>query len=147
MLYSIACEYAIRGMTLLAEKGAPGRHMLLRDILANERLPQHFVGKIFQTLVRAGLLSSVKGRGGGFALRRPAGQITLYDIVQAVDGTERFDRCLIGRSTCDDWQSCPLHAQWKPIREAIDRMLHDTTLADMARKSNDKRPREHASAH
>ncbi|MCK6484315.1 MAG: Rrf2 family transcriptional regulator [Phycisphaerae bacterium] len=139
MIYSIGCEYAIRAMTYLAENTKPGEYCLLRTITNEHDLPQHFVGKIFQSLVRAGLLYSAKGRGGGFALRRSAEEIRLYDIVQAIDGTERLTRCIIGLARCDDTQPCPQHDWWQPQRQQIERMLMETSLADLARNAVAKR--------
>lgn len=139
MVFSIGCEYAIRAMTFLAEHHAPGDYCLLRTITNDHKLPQHFVGKIFQSLVRAGLLYSAKGRGGGFALRRPPGEIRLEEIVLAIDGPERMKRCVLGLDHCDDEQACPLHDQWKPVSGQIDQMLRGTTLAQLAEASAAKR--------
>jgi Rrf2 family protein len=139
VIYSTGCEYAIRAMTYLAEHYKQGEYCLLRTIASDDDLPQHFVGKIFQSLVRAGLLYSAKGRGGGFTLRRPPGEITLFEIVQAIDGTERLTRCVVGLSRCDDQQPCPQHEHWKPIRERIETWLRETTLAEMARCTKVKR--------
>ena len=69
MIHSSACEYAIRAMTYVANF-EPGTRLLARDISAHERIPGPFLGKIFQTLVRAGLLKSSKGPGGGFSLAK-----------------------------------------------------------------------------
>lgn len=140
MAFSIGCEYAIRAMTYLAEHHAPGDYCLLRTITNDHKLPQHFVGKIFQALVRAGLLYSAKGRGGGFALRRPPAEICLHEIVLAIDGAERMDRCVLGLDRCDDENPCPLHEQWKPLRGQIDAMLRHTTLAQLAKSAADSRP-------
>ncbi|MFH1419395.1 MAG: Rrf2 family transcriptional regulator [Planctomycetota bacterium] len=131
MIYSVGCEYGIRALTKLASDVPPGRYRLLRDILDGIDLPQHFVGKIFQTLVRAEILVSAKGRGGGFALKRPPEQITLRQIVNAIDGPQRIGRCILGCSTCDDDQACPQHDNWKAIRDQIDDLLNNTSLADL----------------
>jgi Rrf2 family protein len=97
MLYSSAAEYAIRALTQLAlneiEFGQP-KPSPVKELAEREGIPQHFLGKVFQTLVRAGILSSMRGPHGGFALARPASQITLYEIVQAIDGTAALDRCV-----------------------------------------------------
>ncbi|NJL30205.1 MAG: Rrf2 family transcriptional regulator [Phycisphaerales bacterium] len=130
MIYSNACAYAIRAMTRLAMV-RPDGYVLLDELCEGSDLPRHFVAKIFQDLVRKGLLVSAKGRGGGFALARPANQISIYDIVAVVDGTEGLDRCVVGHAKCDDKQPCPQHEQWTPIREQIKRYLVQTSLADM----------------
>jgi len=131
MIYSVGCEYGIRALTKLAGEAPAGRFCLLRDILEDTNLPQHFVGKIFQTLVRTDILVSAKGRGGGFALRRPAEEITLRQIVEAIDGPHRINRCILGFAECKDDQTCPQHERWKAIRRQIEELLDTTTLASL----------------
>jgi Rrf2 family protein len=144
MIYSVGCEYGIRALTKLAGDVPPGRFCLLRDILEGIDLPQHFVGKIFQTLVRAEILISAKGRGGGFALRKPPNEITLRQIVEAIDGPQRISRCILGFATCNDQQACPQHDHWKDIRAQIDHLLDHTTLADLNTALANKKARSPA---
>lgn len=131
MIYSNACAYAIRGMTRLAML-RPDGYVLLNELCDNSDLPRHFVAKIFQDLVRKGLLLSAKGRGGGFALARHPSQITLYDIIAEVDGVTWLRSCAVGMARCDDNQPCPQHDQWKPIREQLKTFFQHTTLEQMA---------------
>lgn len=130
MIYSNACAYAIRALTRLAAL-RPDGYALLDELCDESDLPRHFVAKIFQDLVRKGLLVSAKGRGGGFALARSPEKISLYDIVAAVDGTEQLEACVVGFAKCDDKQPCPQHEQWKPIRQQLRGYLQKTTLANM----------------
>ena len=132
MIYSNACAYAIRAMSRLALI-RPDGYVLLEELCEGTDLPKHFVAKIFQDLVRHGLLVSAKGRGGGFALAKKASQITLYDIVRVVDGADELDHCVVGMARCDDQQSCPQHDQWKSIRNQLRKFLTETTLEKMAR--------------
>ena len=138
MIHSSACEYAIRAMTYVAGF-EPGTRLLARDISAHEKIPGPFLGKIFQTLVRAGLLKSSKGPGGGFALARDPETISLYDIYRAIDGTTYLEACAVGLARCSDEVPCPLHERWKPIRERIRNYLEATSLADMASATRKKR--------
>ena len=131
MIYSNACAYAIRAMTRLAML-RPDGYVLLEELCQDTDLPRHFVAKIFQDLVRKGLLVSAKGRGGGFALARKSDKITLYDIVAVVDGAEQFDACVVGMARCDEHQPCPQHDQWAPLRSQIKQFLAETTLHRMA---------------
>ena len=137
MIYSNACSYAIRAMTRLAMV-RPDGYVLLDELCEGSDLPRHFVAKIFQDLVRKGLLISAKGRGGGFALARPAHQISIYDIVAVIDGIEALDRCVVGYAKCDDKQPCPQHEQWGPIRDQIKTYLVKTSLADLGNALEDK---------
>jgi Rrf2 family protein len=132
MIYSVGCEYGIRALSILASRFSNEQYTLLRDILESDDLPHHFVGKIFQILVRADILRSSKGRGGGFALARAPSEITLRDIVDAIDGLGRLDRCVLGIADCSDEHPCPQHEDWKKIREQIRDMLNRTTLAHLA---------------
>ena len=118
-------------MTKLAALVPAGRFCLLRDILKGEELPQHFVGKIFQTLVREEILLSAKGRGGGFALRQPPKDIVLRQIVEAIDGRSRMKRCFLGFGSCRLESNCPLHGKCDKLRNQIDGLLDNTTLAQL----------------
>ncbi len=133
MLYSSAAGYAIRALTQLAlQHSESGRPSPVKEIAERERIPQHFLGKVFQVLARAGILSSTRGPHGGFALARPASHITLYEIVQAIDGTTALESCVIGLASCNDQHPCPHHYRWKPVRDQIREYLQGTTLADLA---------------
>ncbi len=133
MIYSVGCEYGIRALTKLAANVPAGQYLLLRDILEGTELPQHFVGKIFQTLVREELLVSAKGRGGGFALRRPGEEIMLRDIVEAIDGSARQKRCFLGFEQCLSREECPHHGGCTNLRRQLDDLLDGTSLADLVK--------------
>jgi len=137
MIYSNACEYGIRAMVHLV--GAGDKRMLAREISEREGIPGPFLGKVFQTLVKAGLLNSSKGPGGGFTLARDPAKITIYDIRQAVDGIDDLEGCAVGLAQCSDDTPCPLHDSWKPVRAQIKAYLTKTTLTDMAAAMERKR--------
>jgi Rrf2 family protein len=138
MIYSSACEYAIRAMAYLVEQGS-GARVLAREVAENESIPGPFLGKVFQTLVKGGLLTSTKGPGGGFSLAQDPVGISLYDIRAVVDGVADLDACAAGLAECSDEQPCPLHDSWKPIRAQIRTYLESTTLAQMAAASKKKK--------
>ncbi|MFN3167720.1 MAG: RrF2 family transcriptional regulator [Phycisphaeraceae bacterium] len=131
MMYSTTCAYAIRAMCRLAVIRPEG-YVRVQEICDGSDLPAYFVAKIFRDLVREGLLTSAKGRGGGFALARRPNQIKLYDIVEAVDGVKQYTRCVVGLAKCDDKQPCPQHEQFKPVRQQILSYLGSTTLDQMS---------------
>jgi Rrf2 family transcriptional regulator, iron-sulfur cluster assembly transcription factor len=132
MIYSNACAYAIRALTRLTLI-RPDGYVLLDELCEGTDLPRHFVAKIFQDLVRKGLLVSAKGRGGGFALARKPKDISLYEIVEAVDGTSSLNACVVGMARCDDKQPCPQHDQWKPLRNELKDFLEKTNLERMGK--------------
>lgn len=131
MIFSNSTEYAIRGLAELA-----GRHsdhpVMLDDLVAGTDLPRDFLAKVFQKLVHSGVLRSAKGRGGGFALARSARDVSLMTIVEAIDGPQVFDRCVVGLEKCNDQMPCPQHDLYKPIRQKLKDYMITTTLADLA---------------
>jgi Rrf2 family transcriptional regulator, iron-sulfur cluster assembly transcription factor len=130
LIYSSRCAYGIRGLTRLAIL-QNGGYVLLEDVVAGTDLPRFFLAKIFQDLVRQKMLVSAKGRGGGFALARPAREILLLDIVEKLDGLAQFSDCVAGYASCSEKSPCPNHEAWGPVRDRIKQFLTETTLEQM----------------
>src|SRR5678810_858816 len=131
MIFSSPTEYAIRGLSEMAIRGNDNR-VMLDELVAGTNLPRDFMAKVFQRLVHAGLLRSAKGRGGGFSLAKPADQITMMQIVEAIEGPQTMDRCVVGLEKCTDLMPCPQHDLYKPIRQRLKDYLNTTTLADLS---------------
>ena len=131
MIYSTTCSYAIRAMARLAVI-RPDGYVRIQEVCEGTDLPSHFLAKIFRDLVGAGLLTSAKGRGGGFALAKRPNDIRLYDIVDAVDGIKSYSQCVVGLAQCDATQPCPQHDQFAPVRKQILSYLETTTLSQMS---------------
>ncbi len=131
MIFSSSTEYAIRGLSELAGRGSGGP-IMLDDLVRGTDLPRDFLAKVFQKLVHGGILKSAKGRGGGFTLARPPHEVTLMHVVEAIDGPQVFDRCVVGLERCNDQMPCPQHELYKPIRQRLKDYLLTTTLADLA---------------
>lgn len=132
MLYSTACEYAIRALAFLALK-EKGRFSSLEDIVAHNGLRQPFMAKVLQQLVKQRLVSSQKGPGGGFSLGKVPQKITLLEIVKTIDGEPNFSRCAVGLAECSDQMPCPLHNSWKHLRTQIRTYLESQTVEDLAK--------------
>ncbi len=131
MLYSKTCEHAIRALAYLASRPS-GDLCLVDEIAEAEDMPRPFTSKILRDLVRAGLLTSSRGPGGGYALAREPADVSLLEIQQIIDGIGNLDRCAVGLAACNDYAPCPLHDEFKPLRQSIRAYLEDTTLAEMA---------------
>lgn len=131
MIFSNPTEYALRGLSELAIRGED-KPVMLDELVTGTDLPRDFLAKVFQKLVRGGVLKSAKGRGGGFRLARPAHEITLIHVVEAIDGPQTLDQCVVGLERCNDQMPCPQHDLYKPIRQRLKDYLTTTTLADLA---------------
>lgn len=121
--------YAIEVLAHLNPPG--GEPLLLREVARRAKVPGAYLAKRMPDLVAAGLVSSRRGQRGGLVLARPASEITLLQISEAVEARRWLDGCLLGLSTCSDERACPVHAFWKPTRAKIEKTLRTTTLASV----------------
>ena len=139
MLYSKSAEYAIQAMIYLAEH-KPEKPVMTRKIAEHYNIPYQFLAKIMQGLVKHRLIKATRGRTGGINLYREAKSIHLHEIVYAIDGPpSEQERCAIGLDLCSDDIPCPLHHTWKPIREAIHKMLQSENLEELAKRVIEKK--------
>ncbi len=139
MLYTKSAEYAIQAMIYLAEKNSP-KPVMISEIAAAYEIPQQFLAKIAQILVRHRLLIAIRGRNGGVKLGRSPKDIYIHQVVEAVDGPPpEQEQCIIGLDYCSDEQPCPLHNKWSVIREQIKEMLEAENLEHLAKRVIEKR--------
>jgi Rrf2 family protein len=89
-------------------------------------------------LARSGVLRSTRGPTGGFMLGRPAGEITLAEVIGDFDPLE--DRCLLMRRRCSDTDSCIAHHQWKHVAVQLRSFFRDTTVEDLVRGAGESAP-------
>lgn len=135
MLFSKGCTYAIRASLLvtLKETNEDRKFIPIRELADELNLSFHFLTKIMQMLTEAHIIESFRGPNGGVGLAKSAKEISLLDIVAAVDGMSLFTDCALGLPGCGDSAPCPLHESWAKRREELKKMLAKTTLANLAR--------------
>jgi Rrf2 family transcriptional regulator, iron-sulfur cluster assembly transcription factor len=133
MIISQACKYGLRAMVYLAQHCE--EPVLSRDIAKELQIPEHFLAKILQDLSKNKLLLSFKGRGGGFKLARQPQSIKLLEVVEAIDGPQFGQGCLLGLPECRDEAPCPLHYQWSDIKSSILHMLEQTSIQHVLEES------------
>ena len=131
-MFSASCHYGLQAMFYIASHCEEGCNIELKEIAEEREIPKHFLSKILQQLVREKLLCSMKGPHGGFRLSRDPATITLIDIVEAIDGVEIFDECGIGLRQCTDTDPCPIHDNFKILREQIKELFQTKTLETLA---------------
>lgn len=131
MLLSRGCEYGIRAVLYLASLDREG-YVSIREISEKLDISFPFLTKIFQQLNEAGLLKSLRGPSGGVALTKSPDDISLYEVVVAVDGQGLFEECVLGLPGCGDQKPCPIHNRWATERSRLEKMFKQTALSDTA---------------
>jgi len=101
------------------------------DLAAATDVPENYLRKVLHELVRAGVLRSTRGKGGGFQLAVPADRLSLLTVVGRFDGITERRRCILGRQECSDAHPCPMHDRWKATAEQITHFFGSTTVADV----------------
>ncbi|WP_447640226.1 MULTISPECIES: RrF2 family transcriptional regulator [Chitinophagaceae] len=127
-IFSKTCEYALRAVFYIAQKSAQGEKAGIKEIAENIGSPESFLAKILQQLSRDGLIQSAKGPNGGFYLHKQELRRPLTDIVQAIEGDSLFTGCGMGLSYCSEEEPCPLHSEFKKVRNQLTKMLKTTTI-------------------
>ena len=128
-------EYGIEGILYLARRGED-EPALIREISKATRIPETFLSKIFQRLAARGLLRSRRGFRGGFRLARPAGRITLREIVEALQGPIEFHRCLDHLRKRGRRQRCYVNQVFAKVQRRVSAILEQTTLEDILQSSS-----------
>ena len=138
MLFSKSCEYAIQALLYLAHKEEEGQPVFLREISDSLRIPHHFLNKVLQQLTREGILVSLRGVAGGFSLGRHGSEITLGDVVKAIDGDQFLGECVLGFPGCADKTPCPVHDQWKRAKQIILNIMSTKSVAELSKEMDGK---------
>lgn len=134
MIFSKACAYAIRASVLTAANSTDGRKYIpIRELAHELGVSFHFLTKILRKLTEAEIMMSFRGPNGGVGLVKPASQISVLDIVSAIDGTGLFHECVLGLPRCSNKMPCPLHEKWTKRRGDLQKMLSRTTLASLGK--------------
>lgn len=125
-----ATDYAFRAMLYLSSL-ASGTVVNTQALAEKEAIPQRFLLKIMRYLHKAGLIRSHRGAEGGFVLARPAGEISLLDIIEAMEGPVAIHRCLADRQACNKHctSECPVHATLAKLQDQLRTGLKNATLA------------------
>jgi Rrf2 family protein len=121
--------YAVRALVCLDEQSGHGN--LIRDIAKCAGIPKPYLARIINDLAHEGLVAAKRGYRGGIALARPAGEISLLQVVEAMEGPNWIGPCLLGLNDCAAHKSCPTHVVWQRVAKQLKAVMSRTTLADV----------------
>lgn len=140
MIIGRSADYALRALIYLSQQ-ARGQPVPLEQIAQAQRIPAALLSKILQTLVKAGVLRSHKGYGGGFVLVADPAELSLADVIQAIDGPFTVFECLRDDTICHLCENCALRSKFQELQDAMLEMLRRTTLAECVAPDPDQEPR------
>jgi Rrf2 family protein len=137
MLISQTAEYALRAVVMLADRA--GQPQTTRQIAEATRVPAGYLSKVLRALGRGGLVTGQRGLGGGFLLARPARDISVLDVVDAVDPFQRIETCPLGLKSHGQ-NLCPLHRKLDDAMASIERAFESTTIQNLLHTRGKSRP-------
>ena len=126
-MFSQTAEYALRAVVYLASQG--GAAQTTQQIAEATRVPAGYLAKVMQGLSRAGLVYSQRGLHGGFTLARPADELTVLDVLEAVDPIRRIRTCPLGIK--GHLNLCPLHRRLDQAMALVEKALRQSTIAEL----------------
>ncbi len=123
-------DYAIRCVYYLA--GKAGEVTMVDEIARKMATPKSFLAKILQKLARASIVKSFRGVKGGFQLARRPREITLLDVIEAVQGPIVMNICALDTKMCRFSGTCTIHPVWVDVRKQVEKLLRKRTFASFA---------------
>ncbi len=130
-MLSLTCKTAIKAVIFLASKFKSGAKSGIIEIAEYIDASEHSVGKMLQTLVKENVINSSKGPNGGFYIDADQKNQPIINIVFAIDGKDVFNQCGLGLSECSADHPCPIHEDYKAVRDLFNKMCLDKKIAEL----------------
>ena len=135
-MFSKACEYAIKASIYIARQSLQKRRVNVKEVSQSVDAPVAFTAKILQVLCREDIMQSVRGQQGGFVFDEiKQKEIKIFDLVRIFDGDGLFTQCGLGLHKCSSENPCPVHDDFKMVREKLLEMTQKHSLYDLALKT------------
>ena len=136
-MVSQTAEYALRAVVALA--GQPETSMTTQQIAQITKVPAGYLSKVMQALGRSGLVTSQRGLHGGFLLARAIGQISVLDVINAVDPVKRIEHCPLGLPA-HGANLCPLHRRIDDAMATVEKVFREATVAELLAEPTESKP-------
>ena len=135
-MFSKACEYALKTAIYIAQQTNLGRRVNVKEASQAVNAPEAFTAKILQQLCRENILASTRGKQGGFIfeVEKQKG-IKIYDVVKIIDGNGIFTKCGLGLHQCSSVNPCPVHDDFKEVRNGLVNLVQKYSFYDLAIKT------------
>lgn len=132
-MFSKATEYALRATIYIAQKSSEENKLSIQEIALAIDSPKSFTAKILQSLTKnSKVISSTPGPHGGFYISAKARKFPTKCILEAMGEEAILDKCVMGLKQCSEAQPCPMHAQYKGIRNQLNKLFVSKTIQQLA---------------
>lgn len=131
-MISNSLAYALKAIIFIALNSSEDKRIRIKDLKESMNVPEAYVAKLLQELVRNNILKSVKGPNGGFYLTEKEMDLHLMKIVTTLEGTDSYTRCVISLGNCNDNHPCPLHNNIGQVRVELVKKFQNLTIRDLA---------------
>lgn len=136
-MLSLTCKTAIKAVIFLASRTERGEKAGIREIAEYIEASEHTVGKMLQSLVKENVINSSKGPNGGFYVTAKQKNNAIINVIVAIDGKEVFNECGLGLSKCSATHPCPMHKDYKKIRDGFKAICQQKKVSDLCETVNE----------
>ena len=132
-MFSKSTEYALRATIYIAQKSSEEKKLGIEAISKATDSPRSFTAKILQALTKDNkVVSSVPGPNGGFYMTEKAKKMPVRSILDAIGEVEILEKCILGLNQCSEAKPCPMHAQYKSIKQQLIKLFETKTIEQLA---------------
>ncbi len=136
-MLSLTCKTAIKAVIYLASKFESGNKTSIKEIAEFVNASEHTMGKLLQTLVKESVINSAKGPTGGFYMTAKQKNQPIINVINAIDGQQVFDQCGLGLSKCSASHPCPMHNDYKVMRDHFKLICEKNKVSDLCESVTD----------
>lgn len=129
MKLSNTAEYALRILIYMGKDVQ--RLYSAKQLVEALKISDKYLRRLMTDLAKSGIVTSIQGRDGGYIIAKKPGEIKLADIIEAIEGMDKYTGCLLGFEDCSDHKPCALHSSLGPIREEFFRVFTQKSLNDL----------------
>ncbi|MBK9636913.1 MAG: Rrf2 family transcriptional regulator [Bacteroidetes bacterium] len=130
-MLSLSCKASIKAVVFLGSKLDTDQKFSIREIAKFIDENEHTVAKLLQKLVKENIINSAKGPNGGFYITAKQKNLHVISIVNTIDGEQVFDECGLGLLKCSEFRPCPIHEDFKVVREKFKKICVDKRICDL----------------
>ena len=131
MRLSKTSEYAIRILSFMAKN--ENELFTAKYLIEKLKISDKYLRRLMTNLSKAGLIKSVQGKNGGYSFARKADEIFISNIIDAVEGYEKYLGCILGFEVCSDENPCSMHNVWAKTRDELLKTFNETSLKQLGK--------------